>query len=171
MMSSQRHHDGTDQNVQLGEDGGNASNAQDAHQLQDPQTSQGAVEILYQIWGWNGMKTRNIVSWRPSILSFTKQNQDENTNAYCWQERLADCHLSPTTSSSSSCSRKAWKTRRALQRRMAGPSGGWTFQDTLGQLIPWWFMGKSAGSHDVFHERQGFPWFPCNFFLVYPLVN
>lgn len=42
MMSSQRRHDGTDQNVQLGEDGGNASNAQDAHQLQDPQTSQGA---------------------------------------------------------------------------------------------------------------------------------
>ena len=39
---SQRHHDGTDQNVQLGEDGGDASNAQDAHQLQYPEALRGA---------------------------------------------------------------------------------------------------------------------------------
>ena len=69
MMSSQRRHDGTDQNVQLGEDGGNASNAQDAHQLQDPQTSQG-VRFCSKYGRWNGMKARNIVSLRPFHFKF-----------------------------------------------------------------------------------------------------
>ena len=56
MMSSQRRHDGTDQNVQLGEDGGNASNAQDAHQLQDPQTSRLArLRSCTKLWDFNGI--------------------------------------------------------------------------------------------------------------------